>query len=271
MAYREFLPHPLLRSYIDAYWVMKGDQEGEIDERIYPDGCIDIIYNLGSEFLTDNRSCVLHNEGVYLVGTMLRYKDITRELNTTLLGIRFKPLGFPAFFQFASLHEITEKTIEFSRAQVPDIRELDEDTLVRLDKFFYDRLPSKPNSLYPVMDTILANKGTIAIEKVAKQHFITPRQLERNFKRDLGVSPKEYANFVRYQHAMQLMKKMPSSENLLDIAIDSGYYDHAHLTNEIKKYSGLLPSQIQKVGFFQTINIPPPVVLYRKKRTDQKV
>src|SRR5687767_15183488 len=121
MAYREFQPHPLLRTYIDAYWVMKGD-ENRMKERIYPDGCIDIIYNLGSEFLSDNRTYTMRNETVYLVGTMLRYKDILRGSKTTLLGIRFKPLGFPAFFQFASLHEITEKTIEFSWKQVPDIR-----------------------------------------------------------------------------------------------------------------------------------------------------
>lgn len=270
MAYREFQPHPLLRPYIDAYWVMKGDKPASESQRIYPDGCIDIIYNLGGDFLSDNRTFTMRNESVYLVGTMLRYKDITRELNTTLLGIRFKPLGFSAFFRFASLHEITEKTIEFGRKQLPDIRELDEDTLATLDKFFGHRLPSKPNSLFPVIDTILINKGIISIDKLAKLHFITPKQLERNFKKDLGASPKEFTNFVRYQHAIQLIGKKPYSENLLDVALDAGFYDHAHLTNEIKKYSGILPSQLENVGFFQTVNIPPPVALSLKQRDHRK-
>ena len=266
MAYREFQPHPLLRPYIDAYWVMKGDKPTAEGQRIYPDGCIDIIYNLGGDFLSDSGTYTMRNETVYLVGTMLRYKDITRELNTTLLGIRFKPLGFPTFFQFASLHEITEKTIEFGRKQLPDIRELDEDTLTLLDKFFCSRLPSRLNSLFPLMDTILINKGIISINKLAKLHFITPRQLERNFKKDLGASPKEFTNFIRYQHAMQLIGKKLYSESLLDVALDAGFYDHAHLTNEIKKYSGILPSQLQNVGFFQTAIIPPPVALSMKKR-----
>jgi AraC-like DNA-binding protein len=60
----------------------------------------------------------------------------------------------------------------------------------------------------------------------------------------VGISPKEYINFVRYQFALQQIKQNNSQKSLLDIAIETGFYDHSHLTNEIKKYSGLLPSQL---------------------------
>jgi transcriptional regulator GlxA family with amidase domain len=102
------------------------------------------------------------------------------------------------------------------------------------------------------METIKKKKGVITIEQIAKQHFISDRQLERNFKRYIGISPKEYAGFIRYQFAVQVLQTKGKQESLLGIALDTGFYDHAHLTNEIRKYSGILPSQIQNVGFLQT-------------------
>jgi AraC-like DNA-binding protein len=255
MSYREFQPHHSLRPYIDAYWVNKNDSGLPVSQRIYPDGCIEIIMNRGADFLTDSGSFIMKNEAVYLVGTMTRYKDIVQQACSFLLGIRFKPLGFPAFFTFSPLHEIAEKTVDFNKKMVPEIHHFNNHTISILDKFFCDRLSGCDLLLTQIMDSIKDRHGVVSIGDLAKQHFISDRKLERNFKQYLGISPKEYANFVRYQHATQLIKKKGSSINLLDVALDAGYYDHAHLTNEIKKYSGLLPSQLENVGFFQTVNI----------------
>ena len=40
----------------------------------YPDVCIDIIINLGGDFLADNGTCRMKNESVYLLGTNGRTK-----------------------------------------------------------------------------------------------------------------------------------------------------------------------------------------------------
>jgi len=254
MKYREFKPHPVLRPYIDAYWVMRSEKNSPVSQRIYPDGCIDIILNLGGEFLANNGTFKMKNETAYLVGTMTRYIDITVEADTHLLGIRFKPLGFSAFYEFASLHEVTNKTIGFGSRLVPEIRQHDQNTGAILDNFFYNKLSNPNHPLSAVMETIKNKKGAIPIEQVAKLHFISHRQLERNFRRYLGISPKEYAGFIRYQSVVQLIREQTCKKSLLDLALDTGFYDHAHLTNEIKKYSGLLPSQLQNVGFLQTSN-----------------
>ncbi|TWV97499.1 helix-turn-helix domain-containing protein [Chitinophaga pinensis] len=69
-----------------------------------------------------------------------------------------------------------------------------------------------------------------------KKH-ITTRQLERNFQRHIGVSPKEFTNIVRFRCALSQIKHNKQEGSLLSIALDCGYYDHAHLTNEIKRYT----------------------------------
>lgn len=244
MGYQEFQPHYSLTPYIDAYWVVKTDHVVPVTERIYPDGCIDIILNLGGDFLSDNGTLTMKPDSAYLVGTMTRYKDTIRQADTFLLGIRFKPLGFPAFFKFSSLHEITEKTIDFNKKLLPEINNYNAHTISVLDKFFCDRLSVRNHLLFEIIETINRKNGIIPIEAVTRKHFITERRLERNFKQYLGISPKEYANFIRYQYAVRLIKNKSRNKNLLDIALDAGFYDHAHLTNDVKKYSGLLPSQL---------------------------
>jgi AraC-like DNA-binding protein len=39
-------------------------------------------------------------------------------------------------------------------------------------------------------------------------------------------------------------------ESLLRIAFELGYYDHAHLTNEFKRYAGIRPSELSR--FYKT-------------------
>jgi transcriptional regulator GlxA family with amidase domain len=68
--------------------------------------------------------------------------------------------------------------------------------------------------------------------------------LERNFKKLIGLSPKEYSSIIRFQHALSLIKDSKQDLSLLDIAFECGYYDHSHLSLEIKRNTGLLPSSL---------------------------
>lgn len=58
------------------------------------------------------------------------------------------------------------------------------------------------------------------------------------------MSPKEYVNIIRFQHALSIIRNSDGKQNLSDIAFECGYYDQAHLSNDIKKNTGMVPSQI---------------------------
>ena len=213
-------------------------------ERIMPDGCVDIILNLGEEFLTDDNSFLMKNQHIYLVGTMTRYKEIAHPNETNLIGIRFKPAAFSFFFKYSSLHEIADKTVEFDKKLVPEINEYCNDLADCLNHFFGERLSlSYPGQLLVAIIADAINlKGQISIDALAKRHFISPRQLERLFKLHIGTSPKEHINFIRYQSTIEKIRNNHTKKSLIDIALECGYYDHAHLSNEIRKYTGSTPS-----------------------------
>lgn len=242
MIYSETKPDIALSNYIDAFWTAQGEGNDLKAENILPDGCVDIIFNIGSDCQTNNGSFTLRNEKAYFVGTMTHFNLTQLQPDTKLLGIRFKPAAFSAFYKFFSLHETTNKTIELEKALSPDLNKTIKYSSTYLNQFFINKLVKPKHNLLPVVADIQNCRGNIKVRTLTQRHFTTVRQLERSFKQHIGISPKEFINLVRYQSAHKLIHENTSSRSLLDIAVECGYYDHAHLTNEIKKYTGIVPS-----------------------------
>jgi AraC-like DNA-binding protein len=65
--------------------------------------------------------------------------------------------------------------------------------------------------------------------------------LERKFKDYSGFSPKDFFNIVRFKNVLKEAEQ--KRKPLAQIAIDSGYYDQSHFTNEFKKFSGYSPRE----------------------------
>lgn len=178
----------------------------------------------------------------YLVGTMTRYQELVWPSGSRLVGIRFKPAAFPRFFRFASLHEVADRTIEFDHQSLPGIHRLAGNMTACLDRFLGTRLRPSENSLEPFLESIRLSQGQLRVEALAKNHFLTVRHLERRFRQDLGITPKQYIRFIRYQCALESIRHNRSGRSLFEIALVHGYYDHAHLSNEIKRFSGSKPT-----------------------------
>lgn len=244
MSYRQYKPHPTLSEYIDAFWIVEGEGQSLIKSNILPDGCVDIIINMGDHCRNDSGAVTMESGRSYLVGTMTTSKASFVNADNKLVGIRFKPAAFAAFYKFSPLHAITDRTIEFERALSPDPDKLISKPIPYLNSFFLSRYVRPRHCLSSVVQDIKMSGGQIAISELAKRHHMTARQLERHFQQYIGTTPKEFTNIVRFQSAVSQIKQQPDRRSLLSIAVDCGYYDHAHLTNDIKKYAGFTPSQI---------------------------
>lgn len=244
MSYQQFRPHPLLASYIDAYWIVTGDEKNVVAERIIPDACVDIIVNLGSDFITEGGNVVMKSDTAYLVGTMTRFKETFRPPHARLIGVRFKPASFSLFYNYASLQEVTNTTVELDKKLAPQIDLSTNDVVDYFNRFFLERLTPHKHTLFPLITLINERKGQITVEDLSREQRISVRQMERNFKQHIGITPKEFINFIRYQFAEQLIHQHHDTKSLLEIALETGYYDHSHLSNEVKKYTGLNPSEL---------------------------
>jgi len=243
MNYKQVTPHPDLTNYIDAFWTATGTGQQLKQEKILPDGCVDLIFNLGEDCKTDNNMFTMQSGKPYLVGTMTSFKESLLNSTHKLVGIRFKPASFSSFYNYTPLNEITNKTIEFEQSLSPNILKVERYSVSYLNAYFLNGLTRQKHNLAAIVKDIQASLGQVNIDELAKRNFTTVRQLERNFKKHIGISPKEFANVVRFQHTFSSIKNNKQGKSLSEIAFYCGYYDHAHLSNEIKRYTGIAPSQ----------------------------
>jgi AraC-like DNA-binding protein len=242
MKHREIPPCKELGSFIHSYWELKGDEPDRQWERNFPDGCAGLVMNLGNNCITDDGSVSMKFGKTYVVGTTTSFKDSFIEKDTHLLGVCFKPAAFANFYKYASQNELTNHTVEFERSTSFDLDKIINDPYNYLNRFYTDRLNTENNQLHSLINEIHSTKGQLGIYELSKRHFTTVRQLERKFKKYIGLSPKEYANIIRFQNALSMIRNSDKNRSLLDIAFECGYFDHSHLTNDIKRHAGVLPS-----------------------------
>jgi AraC-like DNA-binding protein len=242
MKYNKVKPCKELEPFIHFYWELKGNELERQWERVYPDGCAGIVMNLGSICLTDNGSVLMEFGKTYVVGAMTSFKDSFIDADTHLIGACLKPATFANFYKYASQSELTNDTVEFEKSNSFNVDRTIDNPFHYFDHFFSERIKSKNQPLKSVINDIHSTNGQISISELSKRNSTTVRQLERNFRKLIGLSPKEYSSIIRFQNALSLIKNSNQSRSLLDIAFECGYYDHSHLSNEIKRNTGLSPS-----------------------------
>ncbi len=248
MLYQEYIPSKPLLPYIDTYWVAK-NHGSKVESRILPDGFIDIVFDLNRDLDT-----FLWNR-IRVSGMMTSYRNIISEQHSETFGIRFKPgkLSMLSNFPFSEIKNDTINASEIlsnlntsllevlidMKNQFVRINHI-ETVLIRL----LEAANIEQHHLIPsVCDTIENDYKAIDLVKIANQHHISLRQLERRFKAAVGVTMKEYHAIVRFKKTIESISKHPN-KSLLHTAFDHGYFDHAHLTKVINKMSGLNPSQM---------------------------
>lgn len=117
----------------------------------------------------------------------------------------------------------------------------------RLDRFLIERLsahgPPAPE-VARAWGRIVASRGQVRIGALATEVGWGQRHLTARFGEALGLSPKRMARLVRFDHAVTLLSR-PAAAGWADIAVIAGYYDQAHLANEIRAFTGLTPRQLR--------------------------
>lgn len=252
--YKEFRPHPLLTAYVDAYWTAGGTQF--MQQRILPDTCADIIFNISEDIIAADGGLGILPGNAFVVGTMTTFQDTAFHAGTYLLGIRFKPGGLNAFTGMP-LQLITD-----DQAPLCDVASgwhvelesllLNTPGIVAkvkcLELFLLQRLPAGniiSGKIQNSIALIRQSKGDVAVSTLAAQAYMSPRNFERHFLQTAGVSPKTFSRIVRFISLKQQLKKLPGT-HLLSLALDHGFYDHAHLTREFKAFAGDSPTSFMQ-------------------------
>ena len=89
---------------------------------------------------------------------------------------------------------------------------------------------------------ILENKGQTSMAAVRRELFVTERTLERQFIKQVGLTPKQFAKIIQFKSSLQQLTE-ENYDQLLDVGLDSGFSDQSHFIRSFKKYTGKTPSE----------------------------
>ncbi len=254
MNLKTFIPHSSLSQYIKFYWLLEIDEELKQPQRLLPSICTDIIIHIGphSNYSIKDDEWKLRQPVGFVEGLFKSYFLIRFNGKSRLIGIRFKSTGLYPFIK-TPLDQFTEKFIDINDVFQHTGNELIEqlafetsDDNIRncLDRFLIKQLNyiESSSKVEQAVRLLIKGNGIVSINHVQKKVSLSERQLERNFKRFIGITPEQFASRLRMKHFINLVK----SSNLYSftqLAYICGYYDQSHLIHSFKKHTGLTPKR----------------------------
>ncbi|ATB38570.1 AraC family transcriptional regulator [Cystobacter fuscus] len=256
--YIERPPCAALAPFVQCYWALTGYVASPRGHRVLPDGCIDVLVELGSS-----------RKIIRVVGAMQRAEVVPLLGEVCSLGIRFLPGGAHPFLRFG-LDVLTDGDLALDALWPREAREwverLEETRgvqarLALLDTLLLERhVPAvRDEALAHAVGLIHAARGQIRIQSLEERLGVGARQLERRFRATVGLSPKVLCRIARMQHATELLERWPDVGGA-ELALAAGYYDQAHLGKEFRALTGLAPGAYAReragVGFVQATPVP---------------
>jgi AraC-like DNA-binding protein len=255
MKYNEFKPGDRLKQHVKCYYMYESESNVAFEDTVFPSGCIEIIFNLGSgKWQTGAGDGFVTNPSIELWGQIIRPLPIKSIGQNTMLGIRFFPHA-AAFFLNDQVDLFNDQVVDFNALSGNGVAALHSrlletatwDKRIELvDKFLSQRLSltEKRLSKAAVVSDVMHEMGQSDffdnIENVAGRYGITSRYLQKLFLQYTGLTPKLYSKINRFQSSLRLVTKKGAS--LTSIAYDCGYFDQSHFIKEFKSFTGFTPS-----------------------------
>ncbi|MBK6688271.1 MAG: AraC family transcriptional regulator [Deltaproteobacteria bacterium] len=108
---------------------------------------------------------------------------------------------------------------------------------------------SVPGTVDWALHEIETRGGQVRIERLATDLGLSRRRLGQLFEAQVGLPPKLYAELVRFERLTQAIKDNAGPWSQL--AAELGFADQAHLSREVRRFSGLTPTALRTlVGGF---------------------
>jgi AraC-like DNA-binding protein len=187
-----------------------------------------------------------------VIGTMTRPITVTTTGAVDLLGVRFRPGGLPSFVDLDAA-ELTDADADLANFWTGAADEIwhrmaeatPADRLGILRKALACLANQKTQAdpfIRHSVGKLEAARGGLRIDDLQKSTGLSTRQLERKFRRHVGISPKAFARVVRFKGAAAAALANPETPDWVALAGEFGFADQAHLVREFKTFSDLTPT-----------------------------
>ncbi|WP_051819783.1 AraC family transcriptional regulator [Streptomyces sp. NRRL S-920] len=90
------------------------------------------------------------------------------------------------------------------------------------------------------------HRGAGTLGGLSRHVALSERRLTALFRAETGLSPKQAARLMRFQHARAAVVRAVAAggpPDLARVAADTGYYDHSHLVRDFQQYTETSPTR----------------------------
>ena len=254
LRYREHRPGPDLRPHVECLWTVTDTvvRAGRAPERVLPDGCPELIVHLGDPFARLIGSRWVVQPRAFLVGTLTRPWMLRAGRRVETVGIRFRPGATTSVFPI-SMVEARDREVRLARlvgaapavALIGRIRRApaNGERFAAIEDWLLSRLGgtrARGTTARAAVGLILRSRGRKRIDDVAQALGWSRRRIERAFARDLGIRPKLFARIVRLNAVLASLDESERG-SAVDLALEAGYFDQAHLLRDFRALAGRGP------------------------------
>lgn len=248
-------PSPYLADIVKHFLILESDINGRTGHRLFPDGHPGIVFQYGDSLTRYADNTLIHPRS-FLYGQVSKFHNTVAENNIRLLIVVLQPYGVHALTGIPA-HELTDTILSLQLLWGSTVCELEErlpyasHKVQLVESFLAQQLFRYNNTADIIKQTvrlIYQHHGGAAVTQLSASLHIHERQLERKFREQVGISPKQFSNIVRLQYFLKLLRNRPAGVNITGLAYESGYYDQAHMIREFRKSTGITPRQYISVA-----------------------
>ena len=250
--FRYIKPSIKLKEFIDCYWFINTSNNQVVNSTEYlpPDGGMGIILNYGDPLHYDTtpvfETCILDG-----TNTITRELQLGETLNA--IGIRFKITG-ASLFLTEPLNDLKNETLLLRDAGIKNTTQLyyklgttktDQAKVTVIENWLLRAIKTNKSVSHIVTTSIklIRQHGELlSVKSIADKLGYSQRTIERLFKLQVGMSPKEYSRVLKIEYARSYIK-YKKEMFFTDIAYQLNYYDQAHFINQFKSVVGITPGK----------------------------
>ena len=249
MYFNRIAPAESLKKWIVCYWIVEADTEAPTIEKIIPDGFTELIFHYGDTCRTKISGEWQVQSNTLIAGQLTKYFYLENGSNAKMIAVKLMPAALTQLFGL-KMHLLTDEILDADKINNASLNSLknklipfaDEAAAKQiLDAHFSALIDGvKATPVTKAIETILASNGMISVDEIARAAAVGPRQLERLFKKYIGLTPKYYARIIKFNYIFELIKAGKTSWS--EIVYQSGYYDQSHFIKNFKAFTGEDPS-----------------------------
>lgn len=259
MIYHTYIPSQPLSDFVESFWFHEDYDLPHKKERRLPSGTAELVFNLRHDPHQDFG-------GAVLCGPFSESFILQTSPQSSLLGVQFKPGGALPFFSLpaSEFHNIQVRLSELWRVQAEELRvrllsaQTVEAKFRLLEQFLFARVTPTARlhgAVSFALDKFQSAPHDCTVSHVVERAGLSQQQFIRLFSKQVGLTPKLFLRLLRFRRVLHIAGEQ-RQVNWADLALDSGYFDQAHLIHDFRDLSGLTPANWHASRVDSFLNVP---------------